>query len=99
MMAFVSMCKEHKKYAEFCNYEEFAKTEFLKKGRGCVWLDTTNFVSRHLTQTSGTCEMSEMYVSFDQITPEDENDLELLERIREYNPVSEYVLLQVADNH
>lgn len=79
--------------------EDFAKTEFLKKGRGCVWLDTTDFVSRHLTQTSGTFEMSEMYVSLDQITPEDENDLELLERIREYNPVSEYVLLQVADNH
>ena len=31
MMAFASMCQEHKKYGEFYNYEDFAKTKFLKK--------------------------------------------------------------------
>lgn len=97
MKAFILRCCEHKKYGEVYNFEDLAKTEFQKKGRGCVWLSATEYVSGILTGDKSEFNLKHNYATLQELEAQ-QVPIELIERIHHYNPNQEYVLMQMLDS-
>jgi hypothetical protein len=103
MEYFASLIANYPKYGEGFNYEDVAKEEFALRGRGCVWINLSEFIVPYLKQENRECEFFHKYVplSSEKNQEASKGDTELDQKITAllegYEPTSQYVICLSAD--
>jgi hypothetical protein len=100
MEYFASLIANYPKYGEGFNYEDVAKEEFALRGRGCVWIDLSEFIVPYLKQENRGCEFFHKYVPLNT-EKNTEGEKEFVEGVTAllegYDPTSQYVVFLSAD--